>query len=87
MTTRHLITRVKEHFSPNGVITKHLKVCDGMFTPNGGNLDPYTCSEILATTSRNIVFLGILEALYIRDIKPNLNNTDKYKDRLLRIRI
>ena len=79
MTSRHLITRVKEHFSPNGVITKHLKVCDGMFTPSGGNMDPYTCSEILATTSRSIVFLGILEALYIRDTKPHLNTKNEYK--------
>ena len=87
MTTRHLITGIKEHFSPNGVMTKHLTVFDSIFTHIGGNVDPYTCSEILATTSRNIVYLGILEALYIRDIKPNLNTKDEYKGRLLRIRI
>ena len=87
MTSRHLITRIKEHFYPNGVMTKHLQVCDGIFLPGGGNMDPFTCAEILATTNKNIIYLSILEALYIREEKPNLNTKDEYKSRTLRIRI
>ena len=87
MTCRHLITRMKEHFYPNGIMTKHLQVCDGIFMPNGGNMDPFTCGEILATTNKSIIYLSILEALFIREIRPDLNTRDEYKGRMLRIRI
>ena len=80
MTSRHLITRMKEHFYPNGVMTKHLRSC-------GARMNPSTCGQIIDKTNRNIVFLSILEALHIRETKPNLNTKDEYKGRLLRIRI
>ena len=48
-------------------MTKHLQICDGMFTPGGGDMDPFTCAEILATTTKNIIYFSILEALYIRE--------------------
>ena len=80
MTSRHLITRLKEHFLPDGVMTKHLKTCQT-------SLDPFTCGKILAKTNRNVLYLSILEALHIREEKPNLNVKDEFKGRLLRIRI
>ena len=80
MSSRHLITRIKEHFRPTGVITKHLQTC-------GGSMDPFTCAQIIDKTSRNIVYLSILEALHIREIKPSLNSKDEFKGRILRIRI
>ena len=80
MTTRHLITRIKEHFLPDGVMTKHKRIC-------GATLDPFTCGEILGKTNRNVVYLSILEALHIRESKPTLNVKDEFRGRLLRIRI
>ena len=80
MTSRHLITRLKEHFLPDGVMTKHFKTCQT-------SLDPFTCGKILAKTNRNVLYLSILEALHIREEKPNLNVKDEFKGRLLRIRI
>ena len=79
LTSRHLITRVLEHFHPDGVMTKHEKECKV-------KLDPKQCSKILNETHRDIVYLSILEALHIREIKPKLNTKDEYIGRLLRIR-
>ena len=62
-------------------MTKHIKGC------NGAIMDPNRCGEILNKTQRNIVYLSILEALYIRELKPELNTKDEYVGRLLRIRI
>ena len=80
MTSRHLITRMKEHFYPNCVMTTHLRSC-------GAKMNPSTCEQSIDKTNRNIVFLSILEALHIREMKPSLNTKDEYKGRLLRIRI
>ena len=80
MTCRHLVTRIKEHFLPSGVMSKHLKTC-------GASMNPSTCAEILMSTNRNVIYLSILEALFIRENKPDLNTKDEYRDRSLRIRI
>ena len=40
LTSRHLITRLKEHFSKTGLLTKHSAAC-------GVTLDPLQCTEIL----------------------------------------
>ena len=80
LTTRHVITRVKEHFEKNGIMRKHSEVC-------GVKNDPYGCYEILDQTRRGLKHLSILEALYIRDINPELNTKDEYVSRALRIRI
>ena len=80
MTTRHVITRVKEHFEKNGVMRKHMEAC-------GVILDPYQSFEVLDHTNRGVVHLGILEALHIREVKPTINTKDEYVGRTLRIRI
>ena len=80
LTTRHVITRVKEHFEKNGIMRKHIDIC-------GVKIDPNDCFVIIDPTSRGLVHLSIFEALYIRDIKPVLNTKDEYVGRLLRIRI
>ena len=79
-TTRHLITRLNEHFSKNGTMNEHVKQC-------GEELVPNECVAILVRTNRGIVHLSILEALHIREIKSSLNTKDEYKGRCLRIRI
>ena len=80
MTSRHLITRLKEHFLPEGVMTKHAR-------SSGTSLDPFSCGQILGKTNQNLLYLSILEALHIRENKPNLNVKDEFKGRWLRIRI
>ena len=71
LTTRHVITRVKEHFEKNGIMRKHIDIC-------GVKIDPHDCFEILDQTNRGLVHFSIFEALYIRDIKPVLNTKDEY---------
>ena len=81
LTTRHLISRVNEHFSPNGTMTKH---CQSF----GCNIDnPLEATSILDSSYRNIIHLSIYEALYIREINPSINTKDEYISRRLRIRV
>ena len=42
--------------------------------------------EILASTTRGIEHLLTLEALYIREIDPELNTKDEYRSRELTIK-
>ena len=47
------------------------------------------CSDmaILHRTTRNMVFVEALEALYIREIRPQLNTRDEWRNRELTILI
>ena len=81
LPTRHLISRVNEHFSPNGPMTKHC-------TTYGCHIDnPLDSTSILDSSYRNIILLSICEALYIREINPSINKKDEYISRGLRIRV
>ena len=80
LTTRHLLTRKREHLRRNGIFGKHFLVCT---RNNNKNVEV----EILHKSHRGIMFLSILEALYIREQKPVLNTKDEYIHRPLRIRI
>ena len=42
--------------------------------------------KILASTSRGLDYLLTLEALYIREMKPELNTKDEYRSRELTIK-
>ena len=81
LTTRHLISRVNEHFSPSGTMTKH---CNAF----GCKIEnPMDSTSILDSTYRNVIHLSIYEALYIREINPSINTKDEYISRRLRIRV
>ena len=80
MTTRHLITRIKEHLTGNSNFKIHKAICDGQ----GEIGHSY---EILDKTNRGWVVLQVLEALHQRDIRPELNTKDEYRGRTLRIRL
>ena len=82
MTTRHLITRTKEHLGKNGLIKKHGLECG----VNVNGVEDLSL-DILDRSNRGIVHLSILEALHIRETKPMLNTKDEYIGRTLRIRI
>ena len=74
-TVRHLTTRFKEHKrSPVG---KH-------FRNRELTIDNFS---IIAKSSKNEQHLMTLEALLIKDLKPELNTKDKYKSRTLVVKI
>ena len=78
-TCRHMRTRFKEHLQKAGPMKTHLARCNTTLT------DEHV--EILQTTSRGEGYLLTLEALHIRERKPEINTKDEYRRRELTIRI
>ena len=72
-TTRHLITRLKEH-QRSGPVRNHLNECRASLEIDNVNI---LCSSSFEQR------LMTLEALMIREIKPKLNTKDEYKSRAL----
>ena len=77
-TSRHLITRFKEHQKPSSPVSKHMKWCGASYT--------FDDATILASTSRGEVHLLILEALYIAELKPTINTKEEFRSRTLTIK-
>ena len=83
MTTRHLCTRVNEHRNYTGeeaAIKSHTEKCMG----RGPSIDDFV---ILKKIERDIMYLSVMEALFIREIRPELNTRDEFRGRELRIKI
>ena len=81
MTSRHLLTRFREHCSKKeSSIYKHTKLCHNEPT----TIEDFT---ILHKTRKNIIYLSVLEALYIREFKPFINEKDEFRSRHLRLKI
>ena len=80
ITTRHVITRCLEHRSKTESIKSHLVNCNK-------ELCKEPSIKILARSHRGVMHLLVLEALFIRELKPNLNIKDEWTSRSLRIRI
>ena len=78
-TTRHALTRLKEHQQEKKPVGKHLIQCNTTIT-----IDDMT---ILAKTIKSITHLMTLEALFIKEYKPSLNTKDEFKRRVLTIKI
>ena len=79
-TDRHFCTRLKEHQSRKSQpVYRHFEQC-------GTKLELEN-TEFLAATTRNVVFLETLEALWIEDLKPRINMKEAYKQRSLAIRL
>ena len=72
-STRHLITRFKEHKKNGPVGDTHEELQRNI---NNGNII-YNVN-IIAKTNRSANHLMTLEALNIKAIKPNLNTKDEY---------
>ena len=71
-TSQHLITRFKEYrYKRNQPVHAHFDKSTHC-TPTVNDI------KVLASTSRRLNFLLTLEALYIREIKPELNTKDDY---------
>ena len=68
-TKRHLVSRVKEHTTPSAnpsAVFQHIGTCNCTVT-----LDSFNILQ----TCVNDYDLAILEALYIRELKPTLNSS------------
>lgn len=75
-TARHLVTRYKEHVSPRGLLRKHFDEC---------NVDPsFDAVSVLGKASNEKLLT--LEALFIKEIKPQLNTRDEFRSRELRLK-
>ena len=78
-TTRHLQTRVKEHRSKKKqTVYKHLEKCNSIKDDIG--------IDILGVSRQGEVHLFTLEALWIRQLKPQINVRDEFKSRELVIK-
>ena len=77
-TSRHLITRYKEHIK-KGPVKEHLAECKIGST--------FEDMSILHQTARGETHLLTLEALYIREHKPAINTKDEYRSRELTIKV
>ena len=78
-TCRHMLTRFKEHTQKAGPMKTHLQQCGATLTEEH--------VEILQMTSRGEDFLLTLEALHIREHKPQINTKDEYRSRELTIKL
>ena len=76
-TSRHLITRIKEHVSSKPV-GAHFDHCNAELTINNVSI---------ITSERTITALLIREALAIKEIKPALNRKDEFRRRTLTIKL
>ena len=81
-TSRHLCTRFGEHRTKKSEpVFKHLKSCGGNAKLlSGENI------EVLASVTKGAFQLSIMEALFIREIRPGLNVRDEYRDHELNIK-
>ena len=78
-TDRHNRTRFGEHKTrTKEPVRKHFDVCVKRKAE-------FSDVEILHRTSKSVAFLETLEALYIREIEPQLNTRDEYRSRELTI--
>ena len=77
-TSRHLLTRYKEHMKPSAPVSQHAKECRKTI-----KLEDV---EILTSSPRGEVHLMTLEALYIEELKPTINTKDEFKSRTLTIK-
>ena len=77
-TSRHLLTRIKEHQKAPSPVAKHMQECGSEFT-----LEDTT---ILAYTTRGESQLLTLEALCIQETTPKLNTQEDFRNRTLTIK-
>ena len=79
-TSRHFCTRLKEHQSrKTQPVYRHFEQCGTELILEN--------TEFLAATTRSVVFLETMEALWIEELKPSINTKEEYKQRSLTIRL
>ena len=81
-TSRHFQTRFKEHIGrKTKAVYKHLALCGVEGQTQESDM------TILSITLKGVVHLFTLEALWIRQLKPEINVIDEWKSRELVIKI
>ena len=78
-TSRHLLTRFKEHLRSSSPVSKHMTSCNYKVT-----IDDVTILSAAAKAMNHLLFL---EALFIYELKPSINTKDEYKSHTLVIKI
>ena len=78
-TSRHLLTRFKEHTRPSAPVRKHFDDCTSILS--------FECMNLLKTSARGEAHLLTLEAIFIEEMKPTINRKDEYRSRALTIRV
>ena len=78
-TSRHLLTRFKEHTRPSAPVRKHFDDCSSILS--------FECMILLKTSARGEAHLLTLEAIFIEETKPTINTKDEYRSRALTIRV
>ena len=74
-TRRHLCIRYgEERTKANEAVFKHMNVCGGAKQLSEEHI------KVLMTVTRGAFQLGIVEALYIRELCPVMNTQDEYQD-------
>ena len=84
MTERHFKVRISEHKSKGGKqspIRAHTLDC------YAGEPHEEDFKILRRVSKPSVVYLAVMEALYIRELKPVLNTKDEFKGRMLRIKI
>jgi len=76
-TSRHLQQRFREHIGSKGILRKHFEECD---------IDPSENLVKIIGKSKFSEKLLTLEALFIEEIKPELNTKDEYRSRTLKLK-
>ena len=78
-TSRHILTRYKEHTRPSAPVRKHFDNC--AVSLSFDNMD------VLKSSARGEAHLLTMEALYIEEMKPIINTRDEYRSRALTTRL
>ena len=77
-TSRHILTRYKEHTRPSAPLRQHFDTCAVSMS--------FDHMEVLKSSARGETHLLTMEALYIEEMKPAMNTRDEYHSRALTIR-
>ena len=79
-TDRHFCTRLTEHQQrKDQPVYRHFARCGVRLSMKD--------TEFLAATTRGVTYLETLEALWIEELKPQINTKEEYKQRQLTIRL
>ena len=77
-TSRHLLTRMKEHLKAPSPVAEHIKEC--------GSTISLEDTTILDFTTRGESQLLTLEALWIQEMTPSLNIQEDFRNRTLTVK-
>ena len=78
-TSRHILTRFKEHVNRPQAVRNHFRACGADISMNN--------VEMLKSSARGEEHLLTLEALFIEERRPSINTKDEFKSRALTIKL